>query len=346
MYPNGSALPKQSYKVFISITTVLLGLSGCAPIASIPLTGNDNKAGLIYYMPKRDIVVTLTNVKGPPEASTLAVTVSAPFADLDKRFALTVQGTPIGTRSTDVMVSANGLLMSSSAKLESQVGAIAAQIAAAAGAVRAVWKQEEEKDCTAFTTYSISIPAPKATLSEENHFCGFTIVVASTVAPKEKGDPQRGGKRKADAEQPSAGYFYRQELPYRVTVVPKAGGDPIIATIVNSPSEAPVEFVPVAKALFADNDNLVSFDNGVLKQYKEIKSSELLGLASIPADIIAKYFDAAGKIFGFLNTENTNKLNEINSELRLEIARQRFDSCITAIHAKDDATIDKLGCGK
>lgn len=320
-----------------------LYLVGCAPIVSKPLSATATDEGLIYYMPKRDVVVTLTtNIAS--KLPTVSVSASTPYADVSKRFVLMVEGTPTGKRSTDVMVTSNGLLTSSSAKIESEVGEIVANIATTAGSTPSLATTQTTDNCDVFPNYSTLIPVPKSNSISSIDFCGFTVTIKPLlIASLDDIETSRIIENKQ-----VAGYFYRQDLPYQVKVISKmaAGNNTILDAIVNSPSHAPVQFIPVSKAFFADNDNLVKFDNGILTQYKEVKTSELLGLTSIPADIIAKYFDAAGKLFGFRNIDNTNKLSEINSELRLEIARQRFDSCITAIRANDTATIEKLNCGK
>lgn len=345
--------------------SVLVGglLAGCAPIQSKPLDVSSNAEGLIYYLPKRDVVVTLTKPKDAP--ATLTVGIGAAYADLSKRYLLTVKGTPLGSRTHDVAVSESGLLKSGNAVLVSNVGEIAAAIASSLGGVP--WRLDaagQSQDCTKLASYSIAIDGGKTV----DNFCGFRIEVTATAFPaqaapgtetsKESSDHRSGDKLPAavptdvvHSHSGGAGYYYRQARPYRVRVCPtesspKACSDEntILAGVLNSPTDAPVQFIPVSKTLFADNDNTVTFSDGVLTQYKEVKGSELLGLTSIPAEVIAAYFKAAGSLFDFLKQKSDSEVGQVNGQLALALAKMRYDACLVAIRNNDKPAMESLDC--
>ncbi len=324
---------------------MLLGgilVSGCAPIQSKPLGDKANAVGLVYYLPKRDIVVTLT--KPATGTATLTVGLGDAYADLTEGYVLNVDGTPTASRDTTVNVSAAGLLESSAAKLESKVGLIAVELSKLA----AQWKRErtpteKAQPCDEFTAYTVSIdPKPGTSVS----LCNLKITIAAEPAAITSVPP--GG---ADANAARAGYYYRQGRPYRVQVCPLATNpascsniDNLVDEVVSSPTGAPVQFLPVSKAFFADSDSTVTFESGSLSEYKEVKGSELLGLTSIPANIISAYFTAASGLFDFINTKDEKEAEVLDGKLALKLAKMRYDACLVAIGNKDKPAIDSLGC--
>ncbi|MBA4286736.1 MAG: hypothetical protein C0434_14515 [Xanthomonadaceae bacterium] len=299
---------------------------------------------MIYYMPKQDIVVTYIRSDGTT-AATLTAVAGPAYADMTKRYVLNVDGVLTANRATDVKVSKAGLLESSSAKLESKVGEIAVEIAKAASSVRRQIENKPPEACQGFKEYTMAIDPSALDGKGSKSFCGFTVTIDNgkdTTQTDSIGDVTP----KSDA-----GYYYRQGRPYRVMVCPEpadkkecGGQNNILDAVVSSPTAAPVQFIPVTKALFADNDSLIVFSDGTLQQYKEVKNSELLGFASIPADIVGAYFEAAGKLFGFLNTKNTNEAELLDSKLKLDLVKMRYDACLVAINNKDDPAIESLGC--
>lgn len=337
--------------------------AGCAPIQSKPLDGKTNVEGLVYYLPKRDIVVTLTRPKDAPV--TLSASSGTAYADLSKRYLLTTKGTPAGERTLDVGISEAGLLQSANAQLVSEVGAIAAAIASSAGGLpfRSA-RSRQTQSCTQLAAYSIAIDGSNAV----ENFCGFRIEVAAIPFSIQPTAAPGGGNAATDGQvaeptpvgvsaydvvpAPSgAGYYYRQARPYRVRVCPYKSGskncasrEMVLDVVLNSPTGAPIHFIPVSKALFADNDSQVTFSDGMLTQYKEVKGSELLGLTSIPADVIAAYFKAAGGLFDFLEDKNTSDVEQVNGQLALKLAKMRYDACLVAINNKDEPAIKSLGC--
>ncbi len=184
---------------------------------------------------------------------------------------------------------------------------------------------------------------------EPKSLCGFTVNVTSTRSNNTTStDEIDHVTPKSDA-----GYYYRQGRPYRVMVCPESdatktsgcgSADKLIDAVLSSTTKAPVQFVPVSKALFADNDSIIVFSDGTLQQYKEVKNSELLGFAKIPADIVGAYFEAVGKLFGFLNTKSTNEADLLDSKLKLDLVKMRYDACLVAIKNNDKPAIDSLGC--
>jgi uncharacterized protein YceK len=84
------------------------------------------------------------------------------------------------------------------------------------------------------------------------------------------------------------GIFYRQNLPYTVSI--KVPGLPDIATPAEftalSPNESPIYFAPIIPTVFSDNTNDISLENGIVTILEENTSSELNALTQIPAKIL------------------------------------------------------------
>lgn len=317
--------------------------AGCAPVHSMRLDSQINAEGLVYFLPKRDIVVTLTKGKDSPD--TLTITPGNAYADRSARYVLTVSGTPMASRDTDIKVSAAGLLESSVAKLESKVALIAAEIAKMGAQVPSVrLTGDEAETCKALSTYTVSIDPEKP---EAVSLCGLKITVTAVdtvpISPVHATKEDMGSKQ--------AGYYYRQGRPYRVKVCPKGTNteepckdNSLMDEVVSSPTGAPAQFLPVSSAFFADNTNTAVFNEGTLREYKEVKNSELLGAASIPAGIISAYFSAASSLFDFMTAKDTDETEALNAKLALDALKLRFDACQMAFKNKDDAAADRLGC--
>jgi hypothetical protein len=207
---------------------------------------------------------------------------------------------------------------------------------------------------------------PKDAVVVTKSLCGFTITTTRLggFLPK---DPPAGQANDATPNLPSSvrrtpstseqkptasnfanpGVFYRQALPYRVTVSdPKASeSGPSTQFLVFSPSEAPVLFLPAKKSLFAaDNKIDLQFTDGVLTSYSQDIDGELLALVKLPADILSAYFEAIGSIFpkktAVLKTEK-DYLDAMNA---LALAKLQEQKCKDAVDGGDKDKI-KTECG-
>ena len=83
---------------------------------------------------------------------------------------------------------------------------------------------------------------------------------------------------------------------------------------------------------------------GYLPKYKQDTEGEVVALLKLPADIIGSYFTGIGNLFSSFKTKDEGEADALAESLKLELAKKKYDACILAIKAKDDAMIKALGC--
>ncbi|MGZ5156511.1 MAG: hypothetical protein ACXWJA_08825, partial [Caldimonas sp.] len=106
-------------------------LAGCSSLESSrsPSRGAVPE-GLVYYLPKAD--VQLTVVKAAESITAVSIGVTPSYPDFDHRYVLRHQRNPVGKSTLNVGVS-SGLLQSSRATSVSQIADIAASLGSIAG---------------------------------------------------------------------------------------------------------------------------------------------------------------------------------------------------------------------
>jgi hypothetical protein len=129
-----------------------------------------------------------------------------------------------------------------------------------------------------------------------------------------------------------SGFFYKQELPYIVTVTDKASRNQS-QFLAYSPDEAPISFAPVTRTVFAHNKLSATFSDGVLTGFDEQVDGELVGLTALPADVISAYFTAVGSMFQGLKEKTSNQTDLVNAQANLAVAKVKQQACAAAIAA-------------
>jgi len=143
------------------------------------------------------------------------------------------------------------------------------------------------------------------------------------------------------SEGAQAGIFYRQELPYLVTVT---GGAVNQSAIVLSPSDSRAHFLPIARTFFSSNSADFGLVNGVPERYKQASDGEGLALFKLPADVLAAYFSAVGSLFDSFKSNDGKQAQALGESLKLEFAKKKFDACMEALRAEDKDRIKALAC--
>jgi len=69
-----------------------------------------------------------------------------------------------------------------------------------------------------------------------------------------------------------------------------------------SPNESKIYFAPITRTLFTDNTSDITLTNGVVSTLRENTDSELLALAKIPSAVLGAYTSAVGQTFSSLGT--------------------------------------------
>jgi len=124
------------------------------------------------------------------------------------------------------------------------------------------------------------------------------------------------------------GLFYKQDLPYLVTVKHDNAQSQFVAL---SPNESKIFLAPITKTAFSDNISDITMANGVVLSLKENTDSELLALSKIPSDILGAYTNATGQIFSALGTVVTNQNTGQASELSLLKTKININNCQIAL---------------
>lgn len=307
-------------------------LLGCASIESQESPSGKPIQGLSYYMPQKDFVVTLT-VKGQkPERATIGTT--AAYPDLSRQYVLQYGRNWLGKNSLDVTVTSTGLLSTAKSSTQSGVTDAFKGLASGVAGLQAMAFRPEQvgpacntdgeytfifkkpgvyKPCAGAVTVNVGAPS------------GYEALVPSQTAPASEGA--------------QAGIFYRQELPYLVTVT---GGAVNQSAIVLSPSDSRAHFLPIARTFFSNNSADFGLVNGVPERYKQESDGEAVALFKLPADVLAAYFSAVGSLFDAFKTRDSKQVDALNASLTLELAKKKHDACMEALQAKDNDRIKAL----
>lgn len=303
-------------------------LSGCASIESTPLSKETDLQGLMYYMPKKDVVFTVTVASEKITATSIEL--SAAYPDTSVPYMLSHSKNWIGKNVSEIEI-VQGILTSTKSTVTSGIGDVLKGISALSGSI-GVLNNDNSATCTD-GTYKKIIDLTK-TKSEK--LCGLLI----TLEPHYSA-PIKLKTQTLDLSIP--GIFYRQNRPYLAKVYTTSEIQ-VSSALLFSPSESPTYFLPIAKTLFANNNAEFSFSDGVVTKYKQDTDGELIGLLKLPADVIAAYFTAAGGLFDAFKAKDTKEADAANQSLKLELTKKKYDACILAIKANDQTQITALNC--
>jgi hypothetical protein len=320
---------------------ILLNTCGCASISSTPYQTGDS--GLIYYMPNRDILLTITVEKG--YGTKIAITTSESYPDMSQVYNLNHSGGVFGKNVADVQV-VNGLIKASKATMTSNVNEVFKNAASAVATLKFRSKDtapigDAVKNICADGDHKFRIPARSTKTSEELCNVRISVTNISDSAPTLKTDAVSGTVAKA-------GIYYRQNIPLLVSAESPQGNEQVskTAAIVFSPSGSATYFLPISKTFFANNAADFSFDGGVPTSYKQDTDGEAIALLKLPADIFGAYFEAIGKVFDAFKSQDTRNESAMQSNLTFEIMKQKYNECMDAVQAGDQEKLVALKCGE
>nr|WP_181718270.1 hypothetical protein [Psychrobacter sp.]QJS05078.1 hypothetical protein [Psychrobacter sp.] len=322
-------------KILIAIAT--LCLTSCSSITSLEAKKPNDIQGLSYYMPKKDIIVTVTMESGNVTEVELGTTPSYP--DLTKRYMLKHSKNMMGKNLLNVIVTENGLLTSVRSTMTSNVTDIFKNLATTYGSfttpaqgVGMLPSRECNSDAKHIFIYK--------TVGEYSP-CGLSVSIEKDARESENKDILISKNLKNSY----SGIFYRQEEPYRVTIKEGSTRAAInFSSIVSSPSESQTLFLPISKSFFANNDADFIFTNGVPTQYKQDVDGEALAITNIPFEIITSAFTAIGSISDRSSTNYTKEATSLENAIKLEIVKQKYGACLEAIKTKNRELVRELEC--
>jgi hypothetical protein len=323
----------------IALVLFAMAISGCSTIRSTSLDSAAVADGLVYHLPKSDLVITI-DVDDKQNPSKVTVATTALYPDTSTAYLLRHTNGLLGKHTTDIKLK-NGLLSSVNAKLESRF----TDAVKAIGAAAAIGEMHQATDlpCVSGTHTFI-----EALTSLPRKYCGgrVSITLALTGPPL--------AKKPAGAERPGSldsadGVYYRQNLPFLVKVQTAPDGDSdkgtLTSTLLWSPVNSPTFFLPVSRGLFADAESTFAFEDGVPTQIKYTTDSEATAVLKLPAEIASSYFAAVGTLFSQFGQNSANQQKQLENMVKLELAKKRYEACIAAIQDGNEDLIKSLGCG-
>jgi len=355
-------------------------LAGCASLSSEPLLADAPAItqGLVYHLPRRDILVTV-NVKddaGTARVERVDIAPGSAYADTGSAYVLQLQRSLIGNSKIDLGVSVDGLLSKADAshtpKLLDALNAIAEE-AGKVGTKALATPAPGTNPCALAGAHAFRIPlrshaedaqiaAAKDPLDPYRFvngefttpICGCAMkVVVRELAPVPAGALAAAaaaqvatvGPAGADAQ---AGVYYRQSRPFEVRVEPAAAFGLHATAIVLSPTRSPTRFLPYARTLFAQSSVTSGFVAGEPQSLVEDVEGEAVALLKLPAALLRAYFAAAGAVFEGFQARDASKGEAAAQDLKLQLVKQKVKSCL-AVLAKapvDTALLQSLGCNE
>lgn len=323
------------------LLTLALLLQACASVTSEPSSDASLGDGLTYYLPKKDVLLTV--VVGEKGVTTVSVGTTASYPDLSQPFVLRNQRNALARVASNIGIDTNGLLKSTKSTATSGVSDALRNLAESVGSIKPFsFLQSDAKPSCGVGTHSFIYSSKDA---KGLKACGLDVSIARL--PLTQGDDAKGSEvpARASGSPPAgvyAGIYYRQSEPYLVTVT----GVLNTAAIVLSPSNAPLKSLPVSRTFFASGEADIEFSEGVPIKFNQSLDGEAVALLKLPATVIAAYFSAIGSVFDSFKAQDSKQADELASSIKLELAKKKYEACIKAIQEGDDAAIAKLDCGK
>ncbi len=318
----------------IASAALMLAVTGCASVQSTSLASDQATAGLVYRLPKKLIVVTyVVPEDGKPGAATVAASVALP--DIATRYVANFSRNLIGKNTLEIGIGTNGLLTSSKASTTSQIELILANLAGAAGSLStfsAMPTSDTAPQCVTKGTYTTTYAFEDLVRDGSGRFCDLTVTVERIPGSTRPTKIAMGSGAQT-------GYFYRTTVPIMVTVKYARFARSEERAVVLLPDVESLEFLPVERSLFANNNAEFTFVDGIPTAYKQDVDGELLALSKLPAAVLKGYFDAIGAAFSQRSTNATNEASLLAKLDALSLQRQRSAQCDKAIASGDPAAI-------
>jgi len=337
--------------------------AGCASIHSTPLPSGETTAdGLVYHLPRRDVVVkvTVAAVPAPARAGTtteitaINVERGPAYADISRRFALGFERSAFADHSIDVGISVDGLLKKSDATYTATLAAALDIVAGSAGA--ASTRGQPSEPCKEVGVHIFVLPVPPRTdasdppLNTMTDICGGDMSVqileqpeascGSATAPAATCATQR----LHDGTQARVGVFYRQSRPYTVKVSPINAGRYVEQTVL-LPTRSPTRFLPMDRALFANTTAKVVFDDGEPTALVQSATGEGSEMLKLPAKLAQAYFAAVGAVLSGLTRSSTQQAEAAAAQARALAAQQQLALCRAAASARPaDPALVEAAC--
>lgn len=318
-------------KSVLKFIVLAIFLSSCSSVKSVESPNKLSSDGLTYYMPKKDFLVTISVRNGEIQKVSLGTTTSYP--DISTQYILRHSGNLFGDNTLNIGINKKGLLVSSKSTTVSKVTESFKNLATSMGQMKA--SRGDEKS---ISRVECSTDGDHTFIYEKSGEYSACDISINIIKPQNNLNIITHSKNKSE---PYSGIFYRQNEPYLITA---KGSGLNISSIVFSPSESKTHFLSISKTFFSDNDADFAFDEGVPTKYTQKTEAELIALLKLPAEVLSSYFGAIGTMFDSLKSNESKETDALNQSLKLELAKKKYEACISAIKSGDDELIEKLGC--
>lgn len=321
-------------------------VAGCATVLS---TQEEKPAppldGLVYWLPKRDIQITVNFTKG--NLKSIAATSTAAYADLSTGpFVAQYGRNLIGKNELTVSVNSAGLLDTESTtkttiQLDELVAALTkinpASAHVAENTPRPTKCSGVDKTGDLVYTFRVKADDPDASFQ----IPGTTNCKISVTIGKPSGEV--GVDTKMTGGKAHSGFFYREMKPVDVTT--KLEGDETrFSDVVSLPNWGPTRFLPLPRALFADNSANVTFAEGVPTKWTTSTDGDAIALFKLPAEVIKAYFAAAGAILSARGGDLTAQASYLQNYEKLLARQQSLAACKAAIAGGSDGAKIAAAC--
>lgn len=362
--------------VWLAGAFCMMTASGCASVSSARLADGGSRdmskrqGGLVYYLPMQKFELTLTVIQKEAEKKDVAkegdrkqakagsdalvpasgsisadVSLKATpmMADTSRAYVAQFRRNHAGINKMIVRASANGLLDGNFAgSTTSQLSETLKALAATAAEARISFLNPSLGSCSEPGVYKWVFGA---TLSKDVESslasCGLTVDVDALSAAATTTAPSSQPVWKGNWSEHWPGFFYRQRLPFVVSV--KQGNKTYKFYEAIAGDHSPVEFMPIPRAIFATVNWKIDFEDGVPKMYDIDASGDYLGLFKLPADVISAYSDAI--VSGFDQDKAVAKSEQdfLDQAAKLAASQAKYEACRTAAQGGDPEKI-KAAC--
>ena len=350
-----------------------VGLAGCSSINSIEQPKPSYTEGLNYYMPKKDVLITII-VDDKKKVTSLVIGTTASYPDTSKRYVLNHKVNAFADSTTKVSLSTSGLLTTAKSTTTSKATDVFKALVSTATTVDvftnnlALADPKEPTECIQKGSHSFIVSTiqnvqekPPTETNEANSKENSTNIPVKTVAVAKKNVvtktechitvtvtklgslnfSKNNEQHSETAGKTVSGIYYRQDEPYRVEVT---GRNILASKIIFSPSDSNTYLLPISKSFFSNNEAEFGFSYGVPNKYDQQTASELLSLLKLPADVIGAYFTAVGGVFDNFKKNDKSETDALVQARALDLEFLKQETCQTAIREEDDIEKVKAAC--
>ncbi|WP_209064775.1 hypothetical protein [Endozoicomonas sp. G2_2] len=296
--------------------------------------------GLYYYLPKKDLIVTLTvEQKGNSEpVYRFDFDTSAAYPNLSQSYRLNQTKQFFANVEDKYEISKSGLLNSVDVKSESKVETVLDNLTGkpTKGFV------EKPVKCAVGTHVLVIDPASNAEKSPDNdgyrsagELCQFKIMYRVLKSGKTYHEPP-------SLDVPLAGIVYRNDQPYAIEI--RSGTVLKARKILFSPTGALARRLPLKKGFFAQTDHKFVMEDGRLTHVDYTKDSELATVLTAPAKLIGAYTGALGQILSGIHGPSNERLEADKIEANQQLLKAKIEQCRDALDEGVEVAVAQTLC--